>query len=86
VGWVVDAEDALRDLEDRLRPTEYADILLACAEYVFEWVLVGPPEDAEYDPLYEVFLCDVPGTPVVVEHVKAVHVQAVRVLRFRWMP
>ena len=63
-------------------------IILACAEYVVERVSSGPPPDAEYDPVREVFLADVPGAPVIVEHVKSVYTvpPAVRIERFRWNP
>jgi hypothetical protein len=85
--WRVDAEDALRDLEDRLvgRP-DLAGIVVSCEDYAIEWVQSGPPSEAEYRPDTETWFCDVPGTPVVCEHIKAVfsHPPAVQILRFHF--
>lgn len=77
-------------MEQRLDPYDptHADILLACSECAIEWVVSGPPPEAEYVPLFEHWLADVPGTPVVAVHVKTVYTvpPAVRIKEFRWSP
>ena len=58
-----DAWDVTTDVEDG------TEIRLAVLEFMRSWRDIGPPEDAEYDPLRDTCSCPVPGTPILVEFV-----------------
>ena len=86
--WTLDAEEAYLELPRRLDSQEFKDILRAVVECVLEWASSGPPSEAEYDETAQLFVCDIPGTPVVAEYMTTSYTSppTIQVRRFRWVP